>query len=116
MCYMKIGLFGMKMGMTQIFSTFGSFSSVLNDSLKGVEEFFEAETSAPIPVTVVKIELCQVVQINLGTKDGYNAVQIAYGYNKLNKSPKTMEKILEKLVSNEIREKEKYSVNFVVCR
>ena len=88
---MKIGLFGMKMGMTQIFSTFGSFSSVFDGSLKGVEEFFEAETSVPIPVTVVKIELCQVVRINLGAKDGYNAVQVAYGYGKLNKSPKTVE-------------------------
>ena len=46
---MKIGLFGMKMGMTQIFSTFGSFSSVLNDSLNGVAEFFEAETIALMP-------------------------------------------------------------------
>ena len=88
---MKIGLFGTKMGMTQIFRTFGSFSSVFDDSLKGVEKFFEAETSAPIPVTVVKIELCQVVQIKLGAKEGYNAVQIAYGYGKLNKSPKTVE-------------------------
>jgi large subunit ribosomal protein L3 len=81
------------MGMTQVFRTFGCFSSVFDASFEGVEAFFEAGTSAPVPVpvTVVKIELCQVIQIKLETKEGYNAVQIAYGYNKLNKRTKPME-------------------------
>jgi hypothetical protein len=51
---MKIGLFGTNIGRTQVFRTFGSFSSVFDASFKDVVEFFEAETSAPNPV--IKLE------------------------------------------------------------
>ena len=64
---MQVGLFGKKVGMTQIFDKSG----------------------AALPVTILKTEVCQVSQIKSEKTDGYNAVQIAYGeqkFGKLNKS------------------------------
>ena len=55
------GLLGTKIGMTQIFSELG-------------EE---------IPVTVVKVGPCTVVQVKRDQTDGYNAVQLGYGDKKL---------------------------------
>lgn len=55
------GLLGTKIGMTQIFSELG-------------EE---------IPVTLVKVGPCTVVQIKRDESDGYNAVQLGYGDKKL---------------------------------
>ena len=66
---MQVGLFGRKVGMTQIFDKSGTV----------------------LPVTIVKTELCQVSQIKTESTDGYNAIQVAYEeqeYNKLNKSIK----------------------------
>ena len=56
-----IGVFGRKIGMTQIFTDNGVF----------------------IPVTRVKIETCQVSQLKTTVTDGYNAIQISYGDHKL---------------------------------
>ena len=58
---MQAGLFAKKVGMTQIFDESGTI----------------------LPVTIVKTGLCQVSQIKTVTTDGYNAVQIAYGEEKL---------------------------------
>ncbi|MBN2333647.1 MAG: 50S ribosomal protein L3 [Deltaproteobacteria bacterium] len=55
------GLLGKKIGMTQIFNELG-------------EE---------IPVTVVKVGPCTVVQIKRDAKDGYNAVQLGFDEKKL---------------------------------
>jgi large subunit ribosomal protein L3 len=58
---MQAGLFAKKVGMTQIFDESGTI----------------------LPVTILKTGLCQVSQIKTVTTDGYNAVQIAYGEEKL---------------------------------
>jgi large subunit ribosomal protein L3 len=53
---MPIGLFGKKLGMTQIFNEEGTL----------------------LPVTLLKIEECQISQIKTLRTDGYKAVQVAY--------------------------------------
>jgi large subunit ribosomal protein L3 len=53
---MSIGLFGKKLGMTQIFSDDGTC----------------------IPVTLIKAESCQVSQIKSVDTDNYNAIQVSY--------------------------------------
>ena len=58
---MQAGLFAKKVGMTQIFDESGTI----------------------LPVTILKTGLCQVSQIKTVTTDGYNAVQVAYGEEKL---------------------------------
>ena len=60
---MSVGLFGKKLGMTQIFDESGSI----------------------LPVTLLKTEACQVSQIKTTNTDGYNAIQVAYCEEKLNK-------------------------------
>ena len=60
---MQAGLFAKKVGMTQIFD----------------------ESGAVLPVTILKTGLCQVSQIKTVTTDGYNAIQVAYGEEKLEK-------------------------------
>ena len=63
---MQAGLFAKKVGMTQIFD----------------------ESGAVLPVTILKTGLCQVSQIKTVTTDGYNAIQVAYGEEKLEKTIK----------------------------
>jgi large subunit ribosomal protein L3 len=58
---MQAGLFAKKVGMTQIFDESGTI----------------------LPVTILKAGLCQVSQIKTTTTDGYNAIQVAYGEEKL---------------------------------
>ena len=58
---MQASLFAKKVGMTQIFDESGTI----------------------LPVTILKAGLCQVSQIKTVSTDGYNAVQIAYGEEKL---------------------------------
>lgn len=53
---MPIGLFAKKLGMTQLFDELGTI----------------------FPVTLLKVEECQVSQIKTSTLDGYNAIQLAY--------------------------------------
>jgi large subunit ribosomal protein L3 len=60
---MHTGLFAKKIGMTQIFDESGTI----------------------LPVTILKTGLCQVSQIKTLETDGYNAVQVAYGEEKLEK-------------------------------
>jgi large subunit ribosomal protein L3 len=43
------------------------------------------ESGNIVPVTILKTGLCQVSQIKTVTTDGYNAVQVAYGEQKLEK-------------------------------
>jgi len=63
---MAVGLFAKKLGMTQIFD----------------------ESGVVFPVTLLKTEECQVSQIKTTNIDGYNAVQVAYGLEKLGKLTK----------------------------
>ena len=58
---MQAGLFATKVGMTQIFDESGTI----------------------FPVTILKTGLCQISQIKTTNTDGYNAVQVAYGEQKL---------------------------------
>ena len=58
---MKAGLFAKKVGMTQIFDESGTI----------------------LPVTILKTELCQVSQIKSKDTDGYDAVQVCYGEEKV---------------------------------
>jgi large subunit ribosomal protein L3 len=60
---MQAGLFAKKVGMTQIFDESGTI----------------------IPVTILRTGLCQVSQIKTVSVDGYNAIQIAYDEEKLEK-------------------------------
>ena len=60
---MKAGLFAKKVGMTLIYDEAGNL----------------------LPVTILKTNLCQVSQIKTVAKNGYNAVQVAYGENKFDK-------------------------------
>lgn len=66
---MSLGLIGQKIGMTRIFS----------------------ETGSSLPVTVVDVSNNRVIQIRNKEIDGYNAVQLAFGKNKLNRSSKSVQ-------------------------
>jgi len=72
---MKAGLFAKKIGMTQIFDESGKI----------------------LPVTVLKTGLCKVSQIKTTSTDGYDAVQLAYGEQKLTKLPKPIQGHLKML-------------------
>jgi len=60
---MSVGLFGKKLGMTQIFDENGTI----------------------IPVTLVKAEPCQISQVKTKETDGYTAIQVAYFEENLNR-------------------------------
>jgi large subunit ribosomal protein L3 len=60
------GLIGRKLGMTQIFGAAG----------------------AAVPVTVIEAGPCPVTQIKTRERDGYDAVQLAYGAKKASRSPR----------------------------
>ena len=72
---MQAGLFAKKIGMTQIFD----------------------ESGKVLPVTILKTGLCQISQIKTVTTDGYNAVQVAYGEEKLEKINRPIQGHLKKL-------------------
>jgi large subunit ribosomal protein L3 len=57
---MKLGIYGRKVGMTQIFD----------------------ENGAIVPVTVVDASNCQITQVKTKENDGYSALQVAYGERK----------------------------------
>lgn len=65
---MRTGLIAQKVGMTRIF----------------------AQDGANIPVTVLKLEECQVVGVKTEEKHGYNAVQLGVGKAKANRVGKAM--------------------------
>jgi large subunit ribosomal protein L3 len=63
---MRTGLIAQKMGMTRLFS----------------------EDGRHVPVTVLKVENCQVVAQKTSEKDGYNALQLGVGTAKAKNTPK----------------------------
>ena len=71
---MQVGLFGKKVGMTQIFDESGTI----------------------LPVTILKAEPCQISQIKTTSTDGYNAIQVAYEEEKLHKLNKPQQGHLKK--------------------
>ena len=58
---MRTGLIAQKVGMTRVF----------------------AEDGAHVPVTVLKVDNCQVVAVKTAEKDGYTAVQLGVGKAKV---------------------------------
>ena len=64
---MSLGLVGRKVGMTRIFTDDG----------------------ISIPVTVLEITANRVVQIKNEQKEGYNSVQLTYGFKKVNRLNKS---------------------------
>jgi large subunit ribosomal protein L3 len=55
------------------------------------------ESGKILPVTILKTGLCQISQIKTVTTDGYNAVQVAYGEEKLEKINRPIQGHLKKL-------------------
>jgi len=78
---MQAGLFATKVGMTQIFDESGTI----------------------LPVTILKIGLCQISQIKTTNTDGYNAVQVAHGEQKLDKINKATQGHLKKFGGKRFR-------------
>lgn len=72
---MQAGLFAKKIGMTQIFDKSGTI----------------------LPVTILKTGLCQVSQIKTKNTDGYNAIQVGYGNQKLKNINKPIRGHLKKI-------------------
>jgi large subunit ribosomal protein L3 len=72
---MQVGLFAKKIGMTQIFDESGILS----------------------PVTILQAGVCKVSQIKTLKTDGYDALQVAYGEEKLEKLNKSKQGHLKKL-------------------
>lgn len=64
----KMGILGRKLGMTRIF----------------------ADDGAAVPVTVIEAGICPVTQVKTEAKDGYNALQIAFGRAKEKRVGKAM--------------------------
>ncbi|HIE15755.1 MAG TPA: 50S ribosomal protein L3, partial [Bacteroidales bacterium] len=62
------GLIGKKIGMTSLF----------------------LEDGKQIPCTILEVGPCRVTQVKTMEKDGYNAIQVAYGEAKEKKTPKPM--------------------------
>jgi large subunit ribosomal protein L3 len=65
---MRIGLIAEKVGMTRVFDDAG----------------------AHVPVTVLKVDACQVVQVRTAERDGYTAVQLGVGKAKVKNVTKPM--------------------------
>ena len=63
------GLIGKKIGMTSIFSAAGKY----------------------VPCTVIEAGPCVVTQVRTKEKDGYEAIQLAYGEKKEKHTPKAMQ-------------------------
>ena len=64
---MSIGLFGRKIGMTQIF----------------------ADDGTAVSVTLVQAETCQVSEIKTVDTDSYNAIQVSFSEQSLSKITKS---------------------------
>lgn len=86
---MAIGLFAKKLGMTQIFDENGEL----------------------LPVTLVKMEECQISQIKTINTDGYNAVQIAYNSQKTSKISKPLLGHLKKSGEKAFKSFSEFKVN-----
>ena len=65
---MRTGLIAEKVGMTRVFDTEG----------------------AHVPVTVLKVDNCQVVQVRTAERDGYTAIQLGVGKAKVKNVTKPM--------------------------
>jgi large subunit ribosomal protein L3 len=87
---MRTGLLAQKLGMTRIFTADGNH----------------------VPVTVLKVDNCQVVAVRTEDKDGYTAVQLGVGKAKVKNVPKAER---ERFAKAEIEPKKKL-VEFRVAK
>ena len=71
---MRTGLIARKEGMTRVFSADGTH----------------------IPVTILKVENCQVTAVRTEAKEGYTAVQLGVGTAKVNRTSKAMRGVFAK--------------------
>ncbi len=72
----------------------------------GMSRFFKND-GTNIPVTVLKVDNCKVIEHKVAEKDGYNAIKIAFGStrkNKLNKSTIGYFKKIKSEATNYIKE------------
>lgn len=60
-------------------------NAILGEKL-GMTQIFDQESARAIPVTVVKVGPCRVVQIKTPERDGYSAVQLGYDEMKPTKA------------------------------
>ena len=86
---MRTGLLAQKLGMTRIFTADGNH----------------------VPVTVLKVDNCQVVAVRTEDKDGYTAVQLGVGKAKVKNVPKAER---ERFAKAEIEPKKKLDRKSVV--
>jgi large subunit ribosomal protein L3 len=86
---MTVGIFGKKIGMTQIFDANGSV----------------------IPVTLVKTDPCQICQIKTVKTDGYSAIQIGYLEENFSKITKPLQGHLKKSGTRGYRKFGEFRVN-----
>ena len=86
---MQSGLFAKKVGMTQIFDEAGTI----------------------FPVTILKAGLCKISQIKTLETDGYNAIQVAYGEEKLDNLSKPKIGQLKKIGSLGFRSFGEFRIN-----
>ena len=61
----------------------------------GMTQIFD-ESGTILPVTILKTEYVQISQIKTLRTDGYNAVQVAYGEEKLEKINKATQRSFKK--------------------
>ena len=72
----------------------------------GMSRFFKSD-GTNIPVTLLKVDMCKVVDHKLVEKDGYNAIKVLFGASKKNKVNKPAVGYFKKIkseASNFIRE------------
>lgn len=86
---MSIGLFGNKIGMTQVFDKEG----------------------LAIPVTVIRVGPCLVTQVKTSSTDGYNAVQIGYSQVPIRKLTKPQLGHLKKAGAPPLKYLGEYTLN-----
>lgn len=89
---MTTGLLGQKVGMTQIF-----------DEAKGTV----------VPVTVLKVGPCTVLQLRTQERDGYEAVQLGYGEKKRTRASRAERGHVAKLDSNRNQARQAAGVELV---
>ncbi|MER3395384.1 MAG: 50S ribosomal protein L3 [Acidimicrobiia bacterium] len=58
-----------------------STKAILGQKL-GMTQIFEPDSGEVIPVTVIKVSPCRVVQVKTVDRDGYEALQLAFGERK----------------------------------
>jgi large subunit ribosomal protein L3 len=86
---MRVGLIAQKVGMTRVFD----------------------ETGKHVPVTLLYVEECKVLEHKKIEKDGYNAVKIGYGDIKLNKVSKPLKGFFDKIAIKPMKKIKEFRID-----